>query len=76
VSEELKMPLHSTVPASVEAGRARSEMSDFMVGQETRIKESKRLDDATGTIGEGVELPASATFKASKRVGRVRVMLK
>jgi hypothetical protein len=33
VAEESKMPLHSTDPASDEAGKARREMNDLMVGK-------------------------------------------
>jgi hypothetical protein len=33
VAEESKIPLHSTDPASDEAGKARREMNDLMVGK-------------------------------------------
>jgi hypothetical protein len=33
VAEELKLPLHSTVPASDEAGKTRRETNDLMVGE-------------------------------------------
>lgn len=62
VSEESEIPLHSTDPASVEAGRARRVMSDCIVRNRSK-NERKRIDNATGTVGEKLWLWALASLK-------------